>query len=242
MVPVQTEEMKDGEPMRVCVEHYGFLPTDKAAFKGEIPEIKNMVPFAPFDFYIKRKLYVHNMGHAASAYLGDILGIEYIYEVMDIPEVRIIVHNAMLESAAALSQKYGVELSAILMHINDLLFRFTNAALKDTCSRVGGDPARKLAKEDRLIGAALLAAETGGMPVYIAAGAAAALIRYLKESGREQTAENAANVLSEVSGLGDCELKTLIIKYYSMLAAGTDLKALIKVLDADRAERSGDII
>ena len=32
MVPVQTEEMKDGDPMRVCVERYGFLPTDKEAF------------------------------------------------------------------------------------------------------------------------------------------------------------------------------------------------------------------
>ena len=39
-------------------------------FKGEIPEITNMVPFEPFDFYIKRKLYVHNMGHATCAYLG----------------------------------------------------------------------------------------------------------------------------------------------------------------------------
>ena len=28
MVPVQTEEMKDGEPLRVCVERYGFLPVD----------------------------------------------------------------------------------------------------------------------------------------------------------------------------------------------------------------------
>ena len=78
MVPVQTEEMKDGEPMRVCVEHYGFLPTDKDAFKGKIPDIKNMVPFAPFDFYIKRKLYIHNMGHATCAYLGDLLELEYI--------------------------------------------------------------------------------------------------------------------------------------------------------------------
>ena len=80
MVPVQTDEMKDGDPMRVCVERYGFLPTDKAAFKGEIPEIRNMVPFAPFDFYIKRKLYIHNMGHATCAYLGDLLGYEYIYQ------------------------------------------------------------------------------------------------------------------------------------------------------------------
>ena len=59
MVPVQTEEMKDGDPMRVCVERYGFLPVDKAAFKGAVPEIKNMVPFEPFDFFIKRKLYSH---------------------------------------------------------------------------------------------------------------------------------------------------------------------------------------
>ena len=32
MVPVQTDEMKDGEPMRVCVERYGYLPTDKDFF------------------------------------------------------------------------------------------------------------------------------------------------------------------------------------------------------------------
>ena len=31
MVPVQTEEMKDGDPLRVCVERYGFLPVDKDA-------------------------------------------------------------------------------------------------------------------------------------------------------------------------------------------------------------------
>ena len=57
MVPIQTEEMKAGEPMRVCVERYGFLPVDKEAFKGEVPQIRNMVPYEPFDFYIKRKLY-----------------------------------------------------------------------------------------------------------------------------------------------------------------------------------------
>ena len=67
MVPVQTEEMKDGDPMRVCVEKYGFLPVDLDAFKGDVPKIDRLVPFSPFDFYIKRKLYVHNMGHAVCA-------------------------------------------------------------------------------------------------------------------------------------------------------------------------------
>ena len=86
MVPVQTEEMKDGDPMRVCVESYGFLPVDKAAFKGEIPQITNMIPFEPFDFYIKRKLYIHNLGHAICAYLGDMLGLSYIYEAIDVAD------------------------------------------------------------------------------------------------------------------------------------------------------------
>ena len=61
-----------------------------------------MVPFEPFDFYIKRKLYVHNMGHAICAYMGDLLGLEYIYEAIAVPHIRILVQNAMLESAMAL--------------------------------------------------------------------------------------------------------------------------------------------
>ena len=66
MVPVQTPEMQDGDLLRVCVERYGYLPVDRDAFRGEIPAIANMVPFSPFDFYIRRKLYIHNMGHATT--------------------------------------------------------------------------------------------------------------------------------------------------------------------------------
>ena len=218
MVPVQTDEMKDGEPMRVCVERYGFLPVDKAAFKGSIPDIKNMVPFAPFNFYIKRKLYIHNMGHATCAYLGDLLGLEYIYEAIDVPEVRSIVHSAMLESAVALSQTYNVPLDGIVCHIEDLLYRFTNKALKDTCARVGGDPARKLSGEDRLIGSSLLAQKTGAVPAYIAIGAAAGLHRFVAESNLEQTCEKAKALLLQTSGLTDDNaLVGLILALYQMI-------------------------
>ena len=232
MVPVQTEEMKDGEPMRVCVEKYGFLPVDKAAFKGEIPEIKNMVPYAPFDFYIKRKLYVHNMGHATCAYLGDLLGLEYIYQSIAVPEVRVLVQNAMLESAQTLHKHYGADLTALQAHITDLLYRFTNAALGDTCQRVGGDPARKLCPADRLIGSSLLAIEEGITPAYIAVGAAAGLCRYLNENGGEQSVDVAKTVLLEVSKLEEAHpLHKLILHYYKMLLGGCDLKKLIAEAD-----------
>lgn len=233
MVPVQTEEMKDGEPMRVCVERYGFLPVDKAAFKGAVPDMKNLVPYKPFDFFIKRKLYIHNMGHATCAYLGDLLGLDCIYEAIAVPEIRILVQNAMLESAFALSKKYGADLGQLQQHITDLLYRFTNAALKDTCQRVGGDPARKLSPGDRLIGSSVLALEEGVMPAYIAVGAAAGLHRYLKEKGDTQCVDGAGAVLSEISGLSRKDsLSALILHYYGMILDGCSLGDL-----ANEAER-----
>lgn len=243
MVPVQTEEMKAGEPMRVCVEKYGFLPVDKDAFKGEIPAIDNMVPFAPFDFYIKRKLYVHNMGHATCAYLGDLLGLSYIYESIAVPEVRILVQNAMNESALALSKKYGASLFDLQMHITDLLGRFTNAALGDTCQRVGGDPARKLGYDDRLIGSSLLAMEQGITPAYIAVGAAAGLRRYLQENSLPQGKENALQVLVDVSRLTkEHPLAEMILSYYEQICAGATLSQLCDLADKVKFATIGKVI
>lgn len=243
MVPVQTEEMKDGDPMRVCVEGYGFLPVDQAAFKGEIPHISGMVPFEPFDFYIKRKLYIHNMGHATCAYLGGLLELEYIYQSIDVAEVRVIVQNAMLESAMALSQAYGVELGGIICHIEDLLYRFTNRALKDTCARVGGDPARKLSPADRLIGAASLAEKTGLVPAYIAVGAAAGLRRLVAEQDMRQSMDAGKKLLLQTSGLEETDpLSVLILKFYQMLMDGCGIGQLCKAAEAEKASRRKNVI
>ena len=237
MVPVQTEEMKDGEPMRVCVEQYGFLPVDKAAFKGNVPDIKNLVPFAPFDFYIKRKLYVHNMGHATCAYLGNLLGLDYIYEAIAIPEIRVLVQNAMLESEMALSRHYGAPALELQEHITDLLYRFSNSALKDTCQRVGGDPARKLSPADRLIGASVLAMEEGITPAYIAVGAAGGLHRYLDENGGVQSPDAAKAALVQAAELKDSHpLAGLILHYYQMILNGCTICQLM--LEAEKQKHA----
>ena len=241
MVPIQTEEMKDGNPLRVCVESYGYLPVDKEAFKGEIPEIKNMVPFAPFDFFIKRKLFLHNMGHAMTAYLGDLLGMKYIYEAIDNDDIYIIVKGAMEESARALSKKYGVPLEELMLHMADLLDRFTNAALRDTCSRVGREPARKLAPNDRLIGSATLAYEMGVTPAYIAIGAAAGLFRYMKEA--EDKTLTAETVLVNVSELDiNSALAKLILEMYEMLRMGNSFGIIRRIADKKVSEKLQNVI
>jgi len=176
MVPPVTEELKAENPLLICVEPYAELPVDSAAFKGKIPELKGLIPYTPFGFYIKRKLFIHNMGHALCAYLGAEKGYEYIWQAAEDKEICTAAREAMFCSADALAREYGEEIMPLLEeHIDDLLFRFKNKKLGDTVVRVGADPVRKLRRNDRLIGAALYATEMGILPAPILMGVKAAL-------------------------------------------------------------------
>ena len=243
MVPVQTPEMQAGNPLRVCVERYGFLPVDRDAFRGGIPEIKNMVPFSPFDFYLKRKLYVHNMGHAVCAYLGGFMGFEYIWAAVNNPDIRLAAQNAMLESARALSVRYKVPIGGIIDHIDDLLLRFSNAALGDTCRRVGADPVRKLSPRDRLVGAASFCLEQGICPAYIAAGAAGAVFQRLREDGKGQSGANAGELLETVSALRPgSKLRENILRIYEVFRQGGIVADIRRAAELLRAEENRDVV
>ena len=173
MVPIQTDDMKRGNPLRVCVESYDELPVDEEAFKGEIPSLKNLKPFTPFSFYIKRKLFVHNMGHATAAYLGRLKNYTYIYEAIRDKEIEATVRRAMTESARALIKEYDVPEEELCEHVSDLISRFGNRGLKDTVLRVGGDPIRKLSEDDRMAGAIRECLSNGIEPRNICMGMAA---------------------------------------------------------------------
>ena len=243
MVPVQTEEMKAGNPLRVCVERYGFLPVDKAAFRGEIPEIKNMVPYEPFDYYIRRKLYVHNMGHAVCAYLGLYTHREYIYEAIEDSCIQNIVQNAMLESALALSKAYQMPVELLVRHFQDLLSRFKNQALKDTCARVGGDPKRKLSHTDRLIGSSLLCLEHGVQPVFISVGTAGAVYEYIREAGAQQCVKEARQVLSMISDLEkDSPLLDLVLPLYQRYVDGVSVREIMGCAERLREQELKEVI
>lgn len=175
MVPATPKDIAEKNPLAVCVEPYCELPVDKAAFKGEIPQIKNLVPFAPFDFYIRRKLFMHNMSHALVAYLGYRKGYTYIWEAVSDPEIRTSALHALVESSCALSAEYGVPLKELLSFSADLIERFGNKLLGDTVERVGKDTVRKLSENDRLVGAANLCIKHGIVPNYICSGITAAL-------------------------------------------------------------------
>ena len=109
--------------------------------------------------------------------------------------------------------------------------------------RVGGDPTRKLSAADRLIGSSLLCLEQGVKPAYIAVGAAGAVYRYLNEAGIEQSKEEAAKVLKDVSGLeADSELAGMILDMYAYFLEGEPVSALRRAAQAAKTAGLGRII
>jgi mannitol-1-phosphate 5-dehydrogenase len=156
MVPVMTDEMREGCITRVWVEPFCTLPVDKAAFKNPVPGIKGMLPSEPFEYYIQSKLYLHNMGHAIAAYMGMEKGCEYIWQAMEDREIYETVKSAMYASALALHLEHNKPEDEIIAYADDLMFRFQNKYLGDTTKRVGRDVQRKLSPKDRLLGALAL--------------------------------------------------------------------------------------
>ena len=176
MVPPLTPEQLAEDRLRIRVDPSSELPVDSAAFKGEIPALNGIIPYTPFDFYMKRKLFLNNGSHALCAYLGYERGMEYIWQAIEDPEIRVAARASMQASADALVAKYGDGVREnVQAYIDDLLTRFPNRALNDTVTRVGADPARKLRRNDRIVGAALFALEQGVDPAPIVRGIVAAL-------------------------------------------------------------------
>lgn len=182
MVPPADPDIisKNEHPLTVRVEPYDFLPVDKSAFKGSIPKYNKIVPYEPFHYYLERKLYVHNMAHVTTAFLGKLLNKTYIHETANDIYVQTILRGCMTESCMMLSKKFHIPFSELNAHINDLLHRFKNPYLKDTVTRVARDPMRKLQPSDRLIGAARSCEALNITPIYLSFAIALAL-SFIKE-------------------------------------------------------------
>lgn len=157
MVPLISKEAGKEDLLRVYAEPYNTLILGKKEFRNPIPDIKGLALKENMKAWVDRKLFIHNLGHASTAYLGYLHNPElvYIYEALEIPEVYVQVKATMLQSADILMLKYPGEFTQedLNEHIIDLLNRFQNKALGDTIYRVGCDLTRKLSANDRLAGA-----------------------------------------------------------------------------------------
>jgi mannitol-1-phosphate 5-dehydrogenase len=171
MVPIMRNGDLVRDPLLLFAEAYETLIVDKRGFRAAIPaDVTALYPVEPIEAYVDRKLFIHNLGHAAAAYLGcrvlardSAVRNATIPQVLSLPGIEAAARRAMNESAEALLREYPGVFSRedLAAHIEDLLARFKNTALGDTVYRVGRDLRRKLGRDDRLTGAMLLCAKHG---------------------------------------------------------------------------------
>lgn len=166
MVPFAVNR-QDNDILSVWAEAYNTLIVNKEAFKNPIPIITGMEAKENMKAWVDRKLFIHNFGHAAAAYLGyeHHPELNFLWEVLEDEKIRAFVREAMQQSATALQYEYPDVFSTkhLQEHINDLIQRFSNRILGDTVFRVGCDLHRKLSFDDRII-TPLMSAYKNGLP------------------------------------------------------------------------------
>ena len=178
MVPLLTEEERRRNPLSLKAEAYNTLILDRDGFVGHPPESPSIRLVSPIRAWVDRKLFLHNMGHAAAAYLGRLYfpGEASLAPLMQYEWFFSEIRNVMMEGAEILLKAYPevFSLSELKDHVDDLLERFANPSLGDSVQRIGRDLSRKLGRNDRITGA-LREAATHRLPmeglgrVYLAA-------------------------------------------------------------------------
>ena len=100
------------------------------------------------------KLYIHNTPHCIAAYLGSLIGAEFLHEAMQNRLIDEIVTGVAAEMAEMTRKEYGLTNQFSMFYLNKEITRFKNVLLCDPIKRIAREPFRKLALSDRLIGAA----------------------------------------------------------------------------------------
>lgn len=180
MMPIVPEDVRRQDPLLLYAEAYDTLIVDGCAFKNPPPKVPQIDAKKNIRAYVDRKLFIHNLGHSAIAYMAYVTDtqIKYIWQALEHEPVKSVAMQAMREAALSLIREYPDEFDECNQreHIDDLLHRFSNRRLGDTVYRVGRDLIRKLGRDERIIGALLLDLKHSIEPNATATVLAAALL------------------------------------------------------------------
>jgi mannitol-1-phosphate 5-dehydrogenase len=180
-----------------------------------------------FDDRMVEKLWLFNAGHAAAAYLGWLAGCSTLTAALALPPIRHMVSGVVEEAEMAFRAR--LERRPLDDHLpprpaSAIMARYADPALGDTVTRVGREPRRKLAADDRLVAPAMVCLGSQVWPVGLATTIAAALA-YTEPSDQQAVDLRAelhllgpAETLATVSGLHPRdELSRLVCRRFETL-------------------------
>ncbi|HUJ76100.1 MAG TPA: hypothetical protein VL359_14650 [bacterium] len=194
------------DPLSLLGEEYSEWTADRTALRGPAhPAVRTLELVENQDRYLRRKLYIHNAGHATFGYLGFLKGYRFIHEAGQDAELSEICSRAIEESGWAIEKEYGFPADVIARYRSALTEKCASPELPDEILRVVREPARKLGRDERFFGPVALMLRHGRVPEYLLYGVCAALLSRIPadaQSARVQklVRERGAACLPEIVG------------------------------------------
>lgn len=174
------------------------------------------------------KIWIGNTLHCSYAFLGHYHGLKYTYESTRHDYVSRCAFYASNEGYRALAIKYGLPLPQPKEEIDETINYYKNESLKDSLLRVAANPIRKLGRNERFIGPALLCMEYGVLPAFICRNAAygfvyknesdlesVELMQMVKDNGIEKTVEKVCQL--DLSNEKEKLIHGLIVAQYKAI-------------------------
>lgn len=217
---VPNVNIKKDSPIDVAVEDFyeWDVEKDKVKINGDIKGAEYVDNLAP---YLERKLFLLNGAHATIGYLGHLKGYTFVHEAIKDEYIRNIVLGFHSEAVSALSIKNKVDINDLKAYSKKIIGRFENEYLQDEVFRVGRDPIRKLASNDRLITPLKICSELKIEVTNMVYGIAAGYLFNYSEDEKAVEIQNSirdnglAKTISVVSGLSveDPLINMIMSKY-----------------------------
>ena len=150
--------VKGGEnELELIAEGGQTFYVDRRTWKGEqggvVCGIEGLTFTDNIEAIYARKLYTSNAGGAALAYFGYLSNCHFLYDALEIPEIRKNLTALLNVAKQCLIESFGLDEAELERHLDELMNRrFPNRDLADTVQRVARNPLRKLGSQERLAG------------------------------------------------------------------------------------------
>jgi mannitol-1-phosphate 5-dehydrogenase len=197
---------KPRDPLFLLGEEYSEWTADATAIRGpDRPVVKTLELVDDQTRYLRRKLYIHNTGHATFGYLGFLKGYTYIHEAAQDPDIMAVCRSAIEESGWAIQREYGFSEEVIADYRAALTDKCVSPELPDEILRVVREPARKLGRDERFFGPIGIMLRHGRAPEHLLYGVCAALLSSIPDDPqskrvREMVRAQGAACLAEIVG------------------------------------------
>ncbi|WP_273834242.1 mannitol-1-phosphate 5-dehydrogenase [Guptibacillus sedimenti] len=145
-----SEERVEGD-VALVEPYYEWVINRSEMVNPDLPDIEGATYVQTLKPYIERKLFIVNMGHAATAYMANVKGYQTIQQALQDPSLEEFLRASLHESARYFVHTYSMDEQELESFIEKTIARFKNKNISDDIFRVGRAPIRKLGSEERLV-------------------------------------------------------------------------------------------